>query len=206
VPDLQFVFKAFVSIFIIVDPIGLIPNFVGLTASYSPQRVQQTVMEATLTLFAILTIFTLWGSRILEVFGISLPALRIAGGAILFMVAWQMLQAKRTRLKSTPEEEAYTQIQEDIGIVPLGIPMLAGPGAITNVMVLAGGGGQGEKIVIVSAIIFTTILTFFILRYAQKLANWLGQTGLLVLTRLMGLILAGIAVQFILDGIRTGLF
>ncbi len=205
-PDLQFVFKAFVSIFIIVDPIGLIPNFVGLTASYSPQRVQQTVMEATLTLFAILTIFTLWGSRILEVFGISLPALRIAGGAILFMVAWQMLQAKRTRLKSTPEEEAYTQIQEDIGIVPLGIPMLAGPGAITNVMVLAGGGGQGEKIVIVSAIIFTTILTFFILRYAQKLANWLGQTGLLVLTRLMGLILAGIAVQFILDGIRTGLF
>ncbi len=205
-PDLQFVFKAFVSIFIIVDPIGLIPNFVSLTASYSPQRVQQTVIEATLTLFSILTIFTLWGSRILEVFGISLPALRIAGGAILFMVAWQMLQAKRTRLKSTPEEEAYTQIQEDIGIVPLGIPMLAGPGAITNVMVLAGGGERGEKIVIVSAIIFTTILTFFILRYARKLASWLGQTGLLVLTRLMGLILAGIAVQFILDGIRTGLF
>ena len=205
-PDLQFIFKTFISIFIIVDPIGLIPSFVGLTASYSPKRVRQTVIEATLTLSIILTIFTLWGSRILEVFGISLPALRIAGGVILFMVAWQMLQAKRTRLKSTPEEEAYTQIQEDIGIVPLGIPMLAGPGAITNVMMLAGGGGGREKIVIVSAVLFTTILTFFILRYARKLANWLGQTGLLVLTRLMGLILAGIAVQFVLDGIRTGLF
>ena len=204
--DLQFVFRTFVSIFIIVDPLGLIPSFVGLTASYSSKRIQQTVIEATLTLFVILTVFTLWGSQILEVFGISLPAFRIAGGTILFMVAWQMLQAKRTRLKSTPEEEAYTQIQEDIGIVPLGIPMLAGPGAITNVMVLAGGGGRGEKVVIVSAILVTAILTFFALRYARKLANWLGQTGLLVLTRLMGLILAGIAIQFIIDGIKAGLF
>ncbi len=203
--DSHFILKTFVSIFIIVDPIGLIPSFITLTNNYSPQKIKRTVWEASLTLMVVLTLFTLWGNAILRIFGISLPAFRVAGGAILFMVSWEMLQAKRTRLKTSPEEEAYTQVQEDIGIVPLGVPMLAGPGAITNVMVLGGESYPLGKVIILCAVFLTTISTFLILRYASILARILGQTGLLVMTRLMGLLLAGIAFQFVFDGIKFGL-
>ncbi|MDL1970359.1 MAG: MarC family protein [Candidatus Desulfofervidaceae bacterium] len=199
----KFIIETFVSIFIIVDPIGLIPTFVSLTTSYSPKKITRTVQEATLTLVFVLGVFTFWGNKILHFFGITIPAFRIAGGVVIFMVAWQMLQAQRTRLKTTPEEEAYTLEQEEIGVVPLGVPMLAGPGAITTVLVLVGDGGYLKKLIIFSVIFIIAFITYFILRWARQLAKWLGPTGLNIFTRLMGLILAAIAVQFILDGIKT---
>jgi len=136
--EVAFIIKVFVSIFIIVDPIGLIPGFVALTAPYSQSKIKTTVWEATLTLILVLTVFTLFGKDILNFFGITIPAFKIAGGIIIFMIAWQMLQAKQTRLKISPEEEVYSKEQDKIGIVPLGVPMLAGPGAITTVIVLSG--------------------------------------------------------------------
>lgn len=201
--EIGFIIKSFISIFIIVDPIGLIPGFITLTASYSSTKIKTTVREATLTIIFILTIFTLWGENILNFFGVTIHAFRIAGGIIIFMVAWQMLQVKRTRLKTTPEEEAYTKEQEEIGVVPLGTPMLAGPGAITTVIVLAGHKEPYAKFIILTSILITALLTYFILLSARRLVKWLGPTGLNIFTRLMGLILAAIAVQFILDGIKA---
>ncbi|AMM41768.1 MarC family membrane protein [Candidatus Desulfofervidus auxilii] len=200
--EVAFIIKVFVSIFIIVDPIGLIPGFIALTASYSQSKIKTTVWETTLTLILVLTVFTLFGNDILNFFGITIPAFRIAGGIIIFMIAWQMLQAKQTRLKISPEEEVYSKEQEKIGIVPLGIPMLAGPGAITTVIVLSGEKQILAKFIILGSVLATAFLTYFILLFAKRFSDWLGPTGLYIFTRLMGLILAAIAVQFVIDGIR----
>ncbi|HEC49937.1 MAG TPA: MarC family protein [Candidatus Desulfofervidus auxilii] len=200
--EVAFIIKVFVSIFIIVDPIGLIPGFVALTAPYSQSKIKTTVWEATLTLILVLTVFTLFGKDILNFFGITIPAFKIAGGIIIFMIAWQMLQAKQTRLKISPEEEVYSKEQEKIGIVPLGIPMLAGPGAITTVIVLSGEKQILAKFIILGSVLATAFLTYFILLFAKRFSDWLGPTGLYIFTRLMGLILAAIAVQFVIDGIR----
>ena len=200
--EVAFIIKVFVSIFIIVDPIGLIPGFIALTASYSQSKIKTTVWEATLTLILVLTVFTLFGKDILNFFGITIPAFKIAGGIIIFMIAWQMLQAKQTRLKISPEEEVYSKEQEKIGIVPLGIPMLAGPGAITTVIVLSGEKQILAKFIILGSILVTAFLTYFILLFAKRFSDWLGPTGLYIFTRLMGLILAAIAVQFVIDGIK----
>jgi len=200
--EVAFIIKVFVSIFIIVDPIGLIPGFIALTASYSQSKIKTTVRETTLTLILVLTVFTLFGNDILNFFGITIPAFKIAGGIIIFMIAWQMLQAKQTRLKISPEEEVYSKEQEKIGIVPLGIPMLAGPGAITTVIVLSGEKQILAKFIILGSVLATAFLTYFILLFAKRFSDWLGPTGLYIFTRLMGLILAAIAVQFVIDGIR----
>lgn len=193
--------RIFVAIFIIVDPVGLLPLFIALTHNYSKKRIERTVQLACLTAAFILIIFAFAGNIILEIFGVTIPAFRIAGGIIVFIVALEMLQAKRTRLKTTPEEEEKGLEQEEVGIVPIGIPMLAGPGAITTVVVFTSSSQEYTYITVV-AIILTLLLTFFILKQAVFIHRILGPTGLNIFTRLMGLILAVISIQFVIDGIK----
>ncbi len=193
--------RIFVAIFIIVDPVGLLPLFIALTHNYSKKRIERTVQLACLTAAFILIIFAFAGNIILEIFGVTIPAFRIAGGIIVFIVALEMLQAKRTRLKTTPEEEEKGLEQEEVGIVPIGIPMLAGPGAITTVVVFTSSSQEYTYITVV-AIILTLLLTFFILKQAVSIHRILGPTGLNIFTRLMGLILAVISIQFVIDGIK----
>ena len=195
--ELKFALKAFVSIFIIVDPLGLVPYFITLTSGYSPSRRRRTVHLAIMTTILVLTAFAIFGNQILKLFGITIPAFRIAGGFIIFMVAIQMLQAQRTRLKATPEEEAHSYEQEEIGVVPLGTPMLAGPGAITTVIVLS----ESNLWVILASILITALLAYVILLQANRISNLLGPTGLNIFIRLMGLVLAAVSVQFVIDGI-----
>jgi len=197
--ELKFALKAFVSIFIIVDPLGLVPYFITLTSGYSPSRRRRTVHLAIMTTILVLTAFALFGNQILKLFGITIPAFRIAGGFIIFMVAIQMLQAQRTRLKATPEEEAHSYEQEEIGVVPLGTPMLAGPGAITTVIVLS----ESNLWVILASILITALLAYVILLQANRISNLLGPTGLNIFIRLMGLVLAAVSVQFVIDGIKA---
>ena len=197
--ELKFALKAFVSIFIIVDPLGLVPYFITLTSGYSPSRRKRTVHLAIMTTIFVLTAFALFGNQILKLFGITIPAFRIAGGFIIFMVAIQMLQAQRTRLKATPEEEAHSYEQEEIGVVPLGTPMLAGPGAITTVIVLS----ESNLWVILASILITALLAYVILLQANRISNLLGPTGLNIFIRLMGLVLAAVSVQFVIDGIKA---
>jgi len=197
--ELKFALKAFVSIFIIVDPLGLVPYFITLTSGYSPSRRRRTVHLAIMTTILVLTAFAIFGNQILKLFGITIPAFRIAGGFIIFMVAIQMLQAQRTRLKATPEEEAHSYEQEEIGVVPLGTPMLAGPGAITTVIVLS----ESNLWVILASILITALLAYVILLQANRISNLLGPTGLNIFIRLMGLVLAAVSVQFVIDGIKA---
>ena len=197
--ELKFALKAFVSIFIIVDPLGLVPYFITLTSGYSPSKRRRTVHLAIMTTIFVLTAFAIFGNQILKLFGITIPAFRIAGGFIIFMVAIQMLQAQRTRLKATPEEEAHSYEQEEIGVVPLGTPMLAGPGAITTVIVLS----ESNLWVILASILITALLAYVILLQANRISNLLGPTGLNIFIRLMGLVLAAVSVQFVIDGIKA---
>jgi len=197
--ELKFALKAFISIFIIVDPLGLVPYFITLTSGYSPSRRRRTVHLAIMTTILVLTAFAIFGNQILKLFGITIPAFRIAGGFIIFMVAIQMLQAQRTRLKATPEEEAHSYEQEEIGVVPLGTPMLAGPGAITTVIVLS----ESNLWVILASILITALLAYVILLQANRISNLLGPTGLNIFIRLMGLVLAAVSVQFVIDGIKA---
>jgi len=154
---------------------------------------------AIMTTILVLTAFAIFGNQILKLFGITIPAFRIAGGFIIFMVAIQMLQAQRTRLKATPEEEAHSYEQEEIGVVPLGTPMLAGPGAITTVIVLS----ESNLWVILASILITSLLAYVILLQANRISNLLGPTGLNIFIRLMGLVLAAVSVQFVIDGIKA---
>ena len=194
--------RIFVAIFIIVDPIGLLPLFIALTHNYSKKRIKHTVWLACLTAAYVLIIFSFAGDIILEFFGVTIPAFRIAGGIIIFIIALGMLQAKRTRLKTTPEEEEKGLEQEEVGIVPIGIPMLAGPGAITTVIVFTSSSQQYNTYITITAIMLTLFFAFFILKQAVSIHRILGPTGLNIFTRLMGLILAVISVQFVIDGIK----
>lgn len=198
---LEFSLMAFSSIFFIVDPHGAIPSFLAMTAEHSEERRRRAARQSAWTCFIVLSLFSLAGTLIFKMFGITLPAFKIAGGIILFLVAIDMLQARRSETQEVAEERLEGAQKEEIGITPMGIPMLAGPGAISTAMVLM---GQSQKwwqvIPVYAAIAVTALATYFILAGANRVRVFLGETGSRILTRLMGLVLTAIAVQFVLNG------
>jgi len=194
----------FTSIFFIVDPFAVIPSFLAMTVRDSPEQRRVLARRGAWTCAITLTLFALGGSMIFKIFGITIGAFKIAGGVLMGLNALDMVQARRSQQRETPVETAEGIQKEDIGILPLGVPMLAGPGAISTVMVLA----LGAKTLAASAavyvsIILTSVLTYVVLSAASLVERRLGQTGMRILTRLMGLVLLAIAVQFILDGIKA---
>ena len=147
--------------------------------------------------------FALGGSLIFKIFGITIGAFKIAGGVLIGLNALDMVQARRSQQRETPIETAEGIQKDDIGIMPLGVPMLAGPGAISTVMVLAlGAKSTAAMVTVYVSIVLTALITFLVLSAASIVERRLGQTGMRILTRLMGLVLAAIAVQFIIDGIK----
>jgi multiple antibiotic resistance protein len=151
----------------------------------------------------VLTVFALLGGTIFQLFGITIHAFRIAGGVIFFGIGMDMLQAKRSRVKTTEEEEREGMTKEEVGVTPLGIPMITGPGAITTVMVLMTQAGDPFFVgILFTAILLVLMLTFVVLSAAPRVVGFFGQTGLNVMTRIMGLLVTVIAVQFIVDGSR----
>ena len=160
-------------------------------------------MRAAWTCFAVLAVFSFAGTLIFKLFGITLPAFKIAGGLILGLIGLDMLQAKRSPTKETPGDAAEAMGKEDVGIVPLGIPMLAGPGSISSVMVLMSQNSDWpHALVIFSAIAVISAVSYVVLAGADWVGGHLGESGIRILTRMMGLLLLAIAVQFILNGIR----
>jgi multiple antibiotic resistance protein len=159
-------------------------------------------VKASLTCFIVLTAFALTGSLIFRLFGITLPAFEIAGGIILILMGLEMLQARRSATHETPGETEEAATKEDAGIIPLGTPMLAGPGAISTVMVLMGPEpGWWRSAIVLTAITITVVASFLILSAADRVRQFLGETGIRILMRLMGLLLTAIAVQFIVNGL-----
>ena len=193
----------FGSLFSIVDPFAAVPIFLALVGE-QPQAAQNGVaLRATLTCFAVLTAFALAGSLIFTFFGITIPAFKVAGGILLFGVAFDMMRAKPSPTKTTQEERNEAETKEDVGLIPMGIPLLSGPGAIAAVTVLAGKShGWLEHVGLHVAIVLVSVITLVVLRSSMLMARVLGRTGLNVIGRVMGLILAALAIQFVLDGVR----
>lgn len=200
---LAFALSAFSAVFSVVDPLGVVPVYLAMTSSDSRKHKRRTAVRASIAMFVTLAVFAASGNYILNFFGISLGAFRIAGGVLLLLLAIDMLRAQKSRQKSTPEEEAEGAEKPDVSIFPLAIPMLSGPGAVATVMVLmARAHGMIEMGIVFIAIALTALITFVVLLGATFAEKRLGQTGINVLHRVMGLLLAAIAVQFIVDGAR----
>jgi len=194
----------FTSIFFIVDPFAVIPSFLAMTVRDSPAQRRVLARRGAWTCAITLTLFALGGSMIFTIFGITIGAFKIAGGVLMGLNALDMVQARRSQQRETAVETAEGIQKEDIGILPLGVPMLAGPGAISTVMVLAlGAKTLAATVAVYVSIVVTSVLTYVVLSAASLVERRLGQTGMRILTRLMGLVLSAIAVQFILDGIKT---
>lgn len=199
----EYLFFAFPSILVILNPIGAASTFSALTDGKSYRQRRLIARRACRIALGVLVFFSLLGHLLFEIFGITLGAFRIAGGFLLFGVAWQMLHAKPTRMKETQEEVDEGLLKEDIAVVPLAIPLLSGPGAITTIMVLSGGTKhltQTLVIILCSAIAVT--ITYFVLVHSMRLLGLLKVTGTRVVNRIMGLMLAVVAVQFVINGVR----
>jgi multiple antibiotic resistance protein len=198
-----FALLCFTSLLAIMNPLSAAPMYLGLTDGYTPANRRRTLRNAMLTAFAVLLVFALLGGTIFQLFGITIDAFRIAGGIIFFGIGMDMLQAKRSRVKATEEEEEEGRHKEDVGITPLGIPMITGPGAITTVMVLMTRATDGPRVAVVfGAVVAVLGIAWAVLAAAPRLVRFFGQTGLNVMTRIMGLLVTVIAVQFIVDGAR----
>ncbi len=191
----------------IVDPLTAVPTFLAMTQRDSPEVRRLMARRGAWTCAITLTAFALGGSLIFRLFGITLGAFKIAGGVLIGLNALDMVQARRSQQKETPVEKAEGIEKEDVGIMPLGVPMLAGPGAISTVMVLAGTSKTAVTTAgLYGAIALTAVVCYATLAAATRVERRLGQTGMRILTRLMGLVLCAIAVQFVVDGIKmTGL-
>ena len=193
----------FTSVLFIVDPFAVIPTFLAMTERDSPQQRRVLARRGAWTCAITLIAFGLGGSLIFKIFGITIGAFKIAGGVLIGLNALDMVQARRSPQRETPIETAEGIQKDDIGIMPLGVPMLAGPGAISTVTVLA----LGAKSVAATAAVYvsiaaTALISYLVLSAASLVERRLGQTGMRILTRLMGLVLSAIAIQFIVDGIR----
>ena len=202
---LQFALITFTSVLFIVDPIAVIPTYLVITRDETPFQRRRTALRACIAAALLLISFGLAGKFVFGILGITMPAFRIAGGAILWIVAMDMLQAKRSTQESTPEIEEGT-VKEDVALTPLAMPMLAGPGAISTIMVLAGQAQTlPQSIVVYLSIVLTAAVCWLTLRIGERLMTRMGQTGIRVMTRIMGLLLAALAAQFVLTGVREGL-
>lgn len=200
---LQELLLVFTSVLFIVDPFAVVPSFLAMTARDTPATRRVLARRGAWTTAVTLTLFALAGSVIFTVFGITIGAFKIAGGVLMGLNALDMVQARRSQQKETPAETKEGIEKEDIGILPLGIPMLAGPGAISTVMVLAvGSKTTATTIALYLAIALTAYVSYLTLAAASHVERRLGQTGMRILTRLMGLVLCAIAAQFIIDGIK----
>jgi multiple antibiotic resistance protein len=194
----------FVAIFTIIDPFAVVPVYLTLTDRFAPDAIVRTRKRAAYVAMGILSTFAITGMSIFHIFSITLPAFQIAGGILLLLLAIAQLNANRTRVK--PEEQSESMGREDVSIFPIATPLLAGPGAISTVVLYASEAKHAGQIVgLVAAIGLAMWASYMVLKLAHPLLRLLRQTGLNLLTRIMGLILAAVAVQFILNGIEGAL-
>ncbi len=203
---LAFFSVCFPSIFSIVDPIGVVPVYLALVSTEQRQEQRQTAARAVATATGVLVLFAATGQAIFHFFGITIPAFKLAGGVLLGTMALEMMRAKKSPVKSTPEEESAAREKDDIAVTPIGIPLISGPGAIANTIVWSSRAGDAaDKVALYASIALTMGITLLALFFATRLVRVLGKTGINVVTRIMGLILAATAAQFVLDGWREAM-
>jgi multiple antibiotic resistance protein len=191
------------AVFFVVDPIGVVPIFLAITAGDSDEKMRRTALRACLVACGLLMFFAVFGGLIFQVFGVSLAAFRVAGGILLLITSLDMLRARASETRTSQTEQQEGVHKEDVALVPLAMPLLAGPGAIASAMVLM---SKGETLLmtvpVLAAIVLTFVASYFILRASNLVLRMLKQSGVAILERVMGLILAAIAVQFMADGAK----
>jgi multiple antibiotic resistance protein len=200
--DARFVATAFATAFTIIDPIGMIPMTLGSTARVSPQRRNQIIDQAVIVAAGIILFMGVVGRLILDYLGITLPAFTIAGGVLLFLIAIDMLFARPTGAKRTDAEEREAAEGENPAVFPLAVPMIAGPGTIATVLLLVNfsRGDRVDLLVVAAAYAVALFVTWLCMRGSSMLLRIIGKTGIHVISRLLGIILAALAVQFVLNG------
>ncbi|MDQ2872227.1 MAG: MarC family protein [Candidatus Eremiobacteraeota bacterium] len=201
--DVRFAATAFATAFTIIDPIGMIPLTLAATAAAPSEKRREIVDEAVLVGGGVMLVMGLVGHAILNYLGITLPAFMIAGGVLLFLIAIDMLFARPTGAKRTPDEEREAAATDNPAVFPLAVPMIAGPGTIATVLLLVNlaKGDRLDLLIVVAAYAAALLVTWFCMRGSTFLLRIIGNTGVHVVTRLLGIILSALAVQFVLNGL-----
>lgn len=194
--------KMLAGLFAICDPIGTVPLFIAMTLGQTRAEKRRTIFRACLTAAIVMIVSVVAGQMILDLFGIRIAAFRVVGGILLMIIAFSMLNANLGRTRHTPEEDSEAITKEDVSIVPLAIPLIAGPGTISTVIMYAEHSAHWyDNLFVILACIIVVVATYFTLMTSGLIARALGQTGVNVVTRIMGLILAAIAIEFLAQGL-----
>jgi multiple antibiotic resistance protein len=203
---LDLAFNAFLTLLVVIDPLGMAPIFAALTRGYPEKRKRETAIRGALLGTGILLIFAFVGDGLLGALGIGLPAFRTAGGILLFLLSLDMIFASPSGLRSrTVREQEEISFEHDVSVFPLAIPLIAGPGAITTVLLYTGGRDVAGIAGFVLVLLVVMLLTLISLLLAPRIMRLFGETGANVLTRVLGVLLAALAVQFVFDGIQSSL-
>lgn len=194
-----------IALFSIVNPVGAVPTLVALTENYSREERMRVIKRSILVAGGMISGFMILGIYIFSVLGIDISDFKIAGGILLFKVAFDMLQGKTSTTKLTEAERIESMEREAIGVVPLGIPLLAGPGAITTAIIYFNSASVTipERILVIAAVITVMVASYLILRFSIRIFERMGKTGSMIISRIMGLLLAAIGIEFIVTGIYT---
>ena len=199
----QLFISAFITLFVVIDPPGCAPIYAGLTKGATPAERRIMAIRACIIALAILLVFAMFGQDLLSALHIELDSFRIAGGLMLFWIAWEMVFEKRTQRREERAERATREHVEDVSVFPMAMPMLAGPGAIAAIMLLQNEAqGLEETLVVLGALVSVLLLTMIALIAAGPLIKLLGDRVEAVITRLLGVLLAALAAQYVIDGLR----
>ncbi len=195
-------FKIFIALIALVNPLGVLPMFISLTQDFDSAQKQRAIRTAAFTVVAVITTCALLGEQIIKFFGISTASLQVAGGLLILLMSLSMLNAQPSGAKTTAEERDEAEHKDTIGVVPLGIPLLTGPGAMSTVIVLAGKAHHAsDYIALIGSGVVIAALVWLTLQMAEPIARVMGRTGINIATRIMGLLVAAVAVEFIVDGL-----
>ncbi|ACC71928.1 MarC family protein [Paraburkholderia phymatum] len=198
------IIKSFISLLALINPVGAIPFFLSLTSQQSIAEQRRTIRVASISVFCVIAVSTLLGQQIIRFFGISIGALEVGGGIIMLLMSISMLNAQVGNARSTPEERHEAELKDNIAVVPLAIPLLTGPGSISTVLVYSASYPHWyERISLIAIGAVIAALCFGSLSLAEPIARWVGRTGINIGTRLMGLMLSALAVEFIVNGLKA---
>ena len=199
---MDFLILSITSLFALINPIGIIPTYISMVKKFTRKERRDITFKAVTIAFFVLIIFSLMGTLIFDFFKITIFAFKIVGGILFFRIGLNMVESKLSRTKSTPKEKEEALNKEDIAYSPIGVPLIAGPGAITSVMILSEQVDTiYDKLIFILSIAICIIITYIILLAANRLSEKMGTTGLRIIQRIMGIILMVISVQFIIDGL-----
>ncbi|MDB4126231.1 MarC family protein [Candidatus Marinimicrobia bacterium] len=201
--NFEFFMLCFSSLFALINPIGLVPIFLSITENYNRKERDIIAIKAVIFSFFILILFSFIGEFIFSFYNITVDGFRIAGGILLFKISLDMLESKRSRTRTTPVEQKEAEQKDEIAYSPLGIPLIAGPGAIASIMILSSETNSYiDSITLLISLSLVLFMTFFIFKISKMLSKNFGKSGLRIMQRIMGLILMTISIEFILKGIK----